>query len=373
MGAAMINPGARDRVKPKEDASIGDEHALLLAIVGGVTTLATFLFMLFAQFGGWLAGAGISGLIVFAGISIGGFLGFLFSVPRILAKDSAAPLAPPVAAVSSSGASVAPATVAVIRRERLLRSNTNLERISEWLTTMLVGVGLTRVGSLGEAFAGFSKFLSSNARVFDVEGKASAGVLPAIGPFLLVCGLVSGFIFFYIYTRIYLSMLFQRVEDLFADEPGAARLDNALPEFKDAAASLARNPSNAFMAYASTASEISVNDSLYIIQNLLYRPDGYLVAIELGNKLTQTPAVKMARYWFLMAAAYGQRHHMMVEQQLPELDRVPVRGAVLDAARKAAQLDPAFKQSLRALTRVNTIDNDLQDFATDPDFLQIVK
>jgi hypothetical protein len=62
-----------------------------------------------------------------------------------------------------------------------------------------------------------------------------------------------------------------------------------------------------------------------------------------------------------------------VELQLPELDRVPVRGAVLDAARKAAQLDPAFKQSLRALTRANTIDNDLQDFATDPDFLQIVK
>ncbi len=349
-----------------------NRHALLLCIVGAGATIVTLVFMLLSQFDGWIAATGVGGLITLLGMSIGGFLGFLFSVPRILAKDSAAPLSA-IAGAAANGIGASPqAAVAAIRRERLLSSNTNLERISEWLTTMLVGVGLTQIGSLDRAIAGLSDFLAAKAQVFVLDGQPNAGVLPAIGPLLLVCGLVSGFIFFYLYTRIYLSPLFQRVEEILGDE-GREPLLTAIPEFRDAAASLAEGSDNLSMAYTSKASEISIADSLDVIQNLLYKTEGYGRAIELGNKLVTTPAVKLARYWFLMSAAYGQKHHALLESEAPEGERLSARRAVLDAVQKTVQLNPSYRARLIALTDADAFDNDLQDFATTDEFWRIVK
>src|SRR5690606_25575306 len=132
--------------------------------------------------------------------SLGGAVGFLFSVPRILAKD-------PVALPQDNG-QVGDEASFKAQRARLLSSNSNLERISEWLTTMLVGVGLTQIGAIGEQLKSFSTFLATRSNGLGNE----AGALVLIGPFLLMFGLVAGFIFFYLYTRIYLSPLFQHVE-----------------------------------------------------------------------------------------------------------------------------------------------------------------
>jgi hypothetical protein len=360
-----------DTDSPAREAEERNRHAVLLTAVGAAATIATLIFMAFAQFSGWVAAVGIGGLIVFVGISIGGLLGFLFSVPRILAKDSPSPT-PPVAAPTAASPSTVSARTA-LKRERLLSSNTNLERISEWLTTMLVGVGLTQIGSLDRAFGQFSYFLSRRAQVFELNGHYSAGALPAVGPFLLVCGLVSGFIFFYIYTRIYLSPLFQWVEEiLFSEDVAMERLEIAVPDFQDAAASLAVDSDNISMAYTSAANEISIDDSLNVIQNLLYEPESYNRAITLGNKLVKTPAVKLARYWYLMAAAYGQRHHALKTSGSSEKERLVARRAVLDAARKAVRLNPSYKARLDELTDVNSYDNDLQDFADDMEFSRIV-
>jgi hypothetical protein len=159
---------------------------------------------------------------------------------------------------------------------------------------------------------------------------------------------------------------------MFSD-PGAERLNTAVPEFKDAAASLAEGANNPSMAYTSTAAEISIDDSLDVIQNLLYRTEGYVNAIALGNKLVKTSAVKVARYWYLMAAAYGQKHHALTETVAPEREQRLARLAVLEAARKAVQLSPNLKMRLSELTDANSYDNDLQDFVDDVDFWRIVK
>jgi hypothetical protein len=347
-----------------------NRHAVLLAIVGAVVTTATLGFMALAQLGDWVAAIGIGGLIVFVGISIGGLLGFLFSVPRILAKDNPPP-AP--AAKETASRTKAAAVNTALKRERLLGSNTNLERISEWLTTMLVGVGLTQIGSLDRAFNQFSEFLSNKAQVFIIDGQASAGALPAVGPFLLVCGLVSGFIFFYIYTRIYLSPLFQYVEIRLSEEIGDLPLKTDVPDFKDAAAMIGEASMSVPMAYTSVADELSINDSLEIIKNVLYQPQGYRNAITLGNKLVKTPAVKIAYYWYLMAAAYGQKFHALRGAGAPEGEQRLARLAVLDAARKAVRLNSNFKTALAELADAASYDNDLQDFADDKDFKAIVR
>ncbi|MFS2150527.1 hypothetical protein [Rhizobium sp. Rhizsp42] len=353
-----------------------NRYAMLLLMVGAAAIIFTFVFMAFAQLGGRLGAVGVGGLIVLVGISIGGLLGFLFSVPRVLAKDTpppALPLSDAVATRPSIGA-----LNTAVRRERLLSSNTNLERISEWLTTMLVGVGLTQIGSVDKAFSQFSDFLRRRAMVFSDDGYATAGVLPAVGPFLLVCGLVSGFIFFYIYTRIYLSPLFQRVEVLLSDPEGET-LEVGVSDFNAAAASLAdaatlaEEPEDLWISYASRAPDMSIDDSLSVIQELLYKPEGYARAIELGSKLVDTPAVKTARYWYLMAAANGQKHHKLKETGASEKDRLSTRRAVINATRKAVRLNSNYKWQLLDLTNPNAYDNDLQDFADDKDFKAIVR
>ncbi|RDJ12228.1 hypothetical protein B5K06_10800 [Rhizobium grahamii] len=356
------------------NAAERNRHALLLLAVGAGATLVTLLCAALAQGHGPTAGFGVGALIILAGIAVGGLLGFLFSVPRVLAKDTSANVA---AAAVSMLTSVGPKGTALDQHPAasandkgpLLSSNTNLERISEWLTTMLVGVGLTEVDSLGDGFRDFSDFLAERVILFQGT-ETPAGILPAVGPLLLVAGLVSGFIFFYLYTRIYLSPLFLYVETILSD-PGTERLKTEVDKaVREAVTFLPQD--SPMITYASQAASLSVSDSLYVITNLLYQTDGYHRAIELGNKLAATSAVKLSRYWYLMAAAYGQKHHYLLGNASAE-ERRATRDAVLYAARKAVQISDAAKQSLKSLTEATEIDNDLQDFKHDPDFERIVK
>ena len=66
-------------------------------------------------------------LILLTSASVGAAFGFLFALPRILTKDDA-----PKATAASGDTTTTQAL-----RKRLLGSNTNLERVSDWLTTMI--------------------------------------------------------------------------------------------------------------------------------------------------------------------------------------------------------------------------------------------
>ncbi|KRB60268.1 hypothetical protein ASE04_24670 [Rhizobium sp. Root708] len=332
---------------------------MVLVVVGGISVAFILFLLVLSQFSGWVAASGVGGLVVFAGMSAGGFLGFLFSVPRIMTKDNQV-------AVVAAPADADPLARLAGKGERLLSSNTNLERVSEWLTTMLVGVGLTQIGSLDDRFVDFSAFLKDN-----MPG-SQATTLPAVSPFLLVSGLVAGFIFFYLYTRIYLSPLFQYAEKVLRD-PGEALLQVGVPKVREAAARLADIAGGPSLAYTSTASEISIDDSLEVIFSLLYREGGYAEAIDIGNTLAETPAANLARYWYLMAAAYGQKHHELLIAGATTRELRQARNAVLSAARRAVQLNHNYKFRLLELTDPENDDNDLQDFASDKEFQQIVK
>jgi hypothetical protein len=63
----------------------------------------------------------------------GALLGFLFGIPRSLAVEA-----------TPAGTTAEP--VEAGQRAALYRSNTNLEQISDWLTKILVGVGLVELG-----------------------------------------------------------------------------------------------------------------------------------------------------------------------------------------------------------------------------------
>ena len=144
--------------------------------------------------------AGVVGILIYAatgnatgriiGVSLlwgastwvfGGFLGFLFAIPQSATRNANAALPP--------GA---------------YRSNSNLEEISDWLTKILVGIGLVQLGHLTNSLHRLINYISPSLD----RGAGSEGYALA----LIVLFSTSGFLSVYIITRTNISVLFAQTE-----------------------------------------------------------------------------------------------------------------------------------------------------------------
>jgi len=99
----------------------------------------------------------------------GGIVGFLFGIPRTVHGSA--------------------------RSERVTQyqGNTNLEQVSDWLTKIIVGVGLVQIGHIVPALSRFAESM-----------KAPLGGLPSSGAFGLGLAILYaslGFLFFYFWSR----------------------------------------------------------------------------------------------------------------------------------------------------------------------------
>jgi hypothetical protein len=128
-------------------------------------------------------------MVSVASLVSGGFLGFLFGVPRALA-----------ARAGEGG-----------QGERATRygANTNLEQISDWLTKILLGAGLTQLGNIGQEFR-----------------RLVSAIAPAVGPEptnvpitggLLVYFTIGGFIAGWLTTRLLLAPALSRADQAALD------------------------------------------------------------------------------------------------------------------------------------------------------------
>lgn len=86
------------------------------------------------------------------------------------------------------------------------RSNSNLEQISDWLTKILVGVGLVQIGQIGTAGGRLVRFLAPG-----LGGQPSSEAFAAA---LLVFFTTTGFLIGYLITRIFLGPVFARTENV---------------------------------------------------------------------------------------------------------------------------------------------------------------
>jgi len=114
-------------------------------------------------------------LVASCSFALGALLGFLFGLPQYFAKDAAAD--------SADKASYQP--------------NTNLTQVSDWLTKIIIGVGLVEFGELTETLGEMGDSLES-----------SFGGEPIGKPFaiaLVVGFFVIGFLVSYLYTRLRLQ------------------------------------------------------------------------------------------------------------------------------------------------------------------------
>ena len=151
----------------------------------GVIGIAAYTRSTPAQTGG-LSRFGVGVLVAGAAALVGGLLGFLFGIPRTLQNGSEE---------NEDESDDSSNTENKNGKATRYRANTNLEQISDWLTKILVGVGLTQIGTLRNEFG----TLANNAAMSLGGGTKSSALAGAI----LVFFGVSGFFYGYLWTRLF--------------------------------------------------------------------------------------------------------------------------------------------------------------------------
>jgi len=129
------------------------------------------------------------GLLVAGASSMaGGLLGFLFGIPRSLQVSD-----------TSAGQSMKRDKTAGTTNERAVTygANTNLEQISDWLTKILVGVGLTQLTVMPKKLHALALFIA--------PGFGSIPHPDVMAIAVLLYFTISGFLFGYLWTRLFLG------------------------------------------------------------------------------------------------------------------------------------------------------------------------
>ena len=161
---------------------------LLLSIAGG-------FYALFAVSGYVAPAAHLSGLLTvviwaLATYAAGFGIGFLLGIPKVLQKES------PRDEPSGDG-------------DYAQKVNTNLEQISDWLTKIIVGLGLVQL----QQIPGFIKRVSLwAASSLPLAPGVALNQVAAFSTALLIYFSITGFLAGYLLTRLYLAGAFRRAD-----------------------------------------------------------------------------------------------------------------------------------------------------------------
>lgn len=137
----------------------------------------------------------ISLLWALACFAVGGLTGFLFGIPRVVQREGT--LTDFEATLSEREAKEG--SRAEDYRQRV---NTNLEQISDWLTKIIVGIGLVELKNVPRYLESVADFMASE----------SAHVWPAFAGAVIVYFSVIGFLSGYLLTRLFLQGAFSRAD-----------------------------------------------------------------------------------------------------------------------------------------------------------------
>jgi hypothetical protein len=146
-------------------------------------------------------------LIIAGGVLVSGVVtGFLFAVPRTLQRGEVNISSSRMRGSSTdNGVDQAGADkVSPVRTQARYTVNSNLEQISDWLTKIIVGVGLVELYKLPGLASRLTTFLAGGAESIP-QGRAFAlGLILYFG--------VLGFMAGYLLTRIYVTSAFVRAD-----------------------------------------------------------------------------------------------------------------------------------------------------------------
>lgn len=152
----------------------------VLVALGGPALLAI---VIYTGAEGWeWSILGVAGIVAACAFAVGGLLGFLFGIPQYMARGAAA--------TPTDKASYQP--------------NTNLTQVSDWLTKIIIGVGLVQFGQLTNTLGDLGDSLEPSLGG-EPSGK-SFGIAVVVGYFVI------GFLCGYLYTRLRLQWAFAQAD-----------------------------------------------------------------------------------------------------------------------------------------------------------------
>lgn len=178
-----------DRISQSERAL----KALMLSMLCGLLALLVYAIGS-TTWARSLNSFGIGVAVAAAAVIIGGLFGFLFGIPK--ASQQAVPASPDAA--SPTGGSAAAGGP---QRGWEYQPNTNLEQISDWLTKILVGVGLVQIRPIGDKLFAVAGGVASALR--------DPGTNRSFALALILFYAVVGFLLGYLWTRLYLPGAFR--------------------------------------------------------------------------------------------------------------------------------------------------------------------
>jgi hypothetical protein len=197
MLATLLGTFRKPEPKPDNDERASPDTALqrlfLLALAGCVLIVGYAAFQRGKFFGVVSVGIMAGG----ASLLTGGLLGFLFGVPHT--RDGERPDAGGKDGQKPAGQNNPPAPPRY-------RPNTSLEQVSDWLTKIIVGVSLVQFRAILSKLTGVATYLS--------KGLGGADGSEAFAATLLVYFAVSGFVFGFLWARLYLPKWFDDADDV---------------------------------------------------------------------------------------------------------------------------------------------------------------
>jgi len=301
------------------------------------------------------------GLLSLAFAGIGGLVGFLFGIPRRISQPAKAQVK---GDEHASGGTTSP-------QSNASDVNTNLEQVSDWLTKIILGAGLTQLTKLPNLLKGLGNYLGA---AFD--GKPFVPLVIVIG------SLVFGFFAGYLMTQLFLVKAFIDAER--AQTPVDAALTAAKNFERSGQFDAATATLEAALRSLRPDTPKEVKRDLYekLTYNLLYEPapEGFQRAIRYADEyIDQEPVQQSARVWFNLAAALGQKHKWDLEHGASEEAANESRTQALEAARKSISIEPQMKAALKTLwnpndpTKVRSEEDDLEVFYADPEFKKLLE
>lgn len=351
-------------------------HLQLLAAAGAVVGVLAIV-LLAARSATWgdFSATAASGLaLASAAALVGALLGFLFGVPRTgFPSETTAPVNGDGATNGASlgeadrpadAAGNAAASPAVVRAVGYT-PNTGLEQVSDWLTKILVGVGLTQLLNIRAALQALTKRLSDEQ-------------LPGIFfVALMIYFAILGFLVGYVWTRVVASPMFKRadsrlretvkkmVQELKKNQEKVQSVEHSLKEArKDLKEVVQKTVQVTEQVEATIRGLIS---ALYDTAN-----QGYQRAIREALAFLRSHGdPRSYLFWLYLAAAYGQLAASV--QNTPEFD--DARREALAAIEKALAYDTdGTARSWLKMLLEGKIHNedDLAVFQNDPEFAAIL-
>jgi len=332
-----------------------------------------------APAGQWFIAAFAAFMSAAAPFALGVFVGFLFGIP----KTRAEPPPPDVA------------------RLDLTEPNTNLEQVSDWLTKILIGVGLTQLTVIPDKLQATSAYV---AMAIDGGSAGASAVVAAV----LVYFSIAGFLWGFLVTRLILEPELDRRQP---DPDAVSRLANTPPSDNDVdpiddhdaaellrfpitrlstpdqliawgRAKLAQDPAAALPALGRALT--SAPRDRRAVENLAFgalyapSPDGFTRTIEAAREFLDDAHHRDvpddANLYAYLACAYGQQYRWAAEHGAEAQELAAIRDHAVDAVKRAVALGARWRPLLRNLATpaAGSNEDDLVALARDPELRSLL-